>query len=338
MSLGEQVVCPLPKRSQLHRTARTVEQATVHVTVPFPANKPVRSTGLYPTRRENAVAMAALAKRSAHKPSAPKSERFHSGSSRTSGVSRIGGSVITTGVLAAVLAAPAAGSTVIAASNADDGMSTTAEIPVSGPLEQSWVNFNADSLTDTGDLVANPAAASRARVRVPVEVRPCMGVEGAANGSRTVLEQQMVYQPLREGTYVNSSPYGYRFHPVTGAYSLHEGDDYSAPAGTPIYAVADGVVIEVTYSGLRGYYTTIEHTMQDGSVVHSLYLHQTAGSQMVSAGEQVKAGQQIGQVGSTGRSTGSHLHLEIRDTADNSMSPSAWLAANNAVFIGEGCE
>jgi murein DD-endopeptidase MepM/ murein hydrolase activator NlpD len=102
-----------------------------------------------------------------------------------------------------------------------------------------------------------------------------------------------------------SSPFGYRIHPVTGEYKMHKGVDLVASKGTPIYATRSGYVTIATYHSTAGNYVTLNH--QDGYT--SVYMHMT--HDVVSVGEYVKAGQLIGYVGSTGRSTGPHLHFGI---------------------------
>ena len=102
-----------------------------------------------------------------------------------------------------------------------------------------------------------------------------------------------------------SSPFGYRWHPVTSQWSMHNGVDLPAPKGTPIYATRSGYVTIATYHYTAGNYVTINH--QDG--YSSVYMHMT--HYVVEKGDYVKAGQLIGYVGSTGRSTGNHLHFGI---------------------------
>ena len=102
-----------------------------------------------------------------------------------------------------------------------------------------------------------------------------------------------------------SSPFGYRVHPVTGKWTMHKGVDLVASKGTPIYASRSGYVTIATYHSTAGNYVTINH--QDGYT--SVYMHMT--HDVVSVGEYVKAGELIGYVGSTGRSTGPHLHFGI---------------------------
>lgn len=102
-----------------------------------------------------------------------------------------------------------------------------------------------------------------------------------------------------------SSPFGYRVSPTTGASTYHQGVDLAAPAGTPIYATRSGVVSTASYGSAAGYYVTINHL--DG--YSSIYMHMT--NYVVYSGQSVSAGQLIGYVGSTGVSTGNHLHFGI---------------------------
>ena len=103
-----------------------------------------------------------------------------------------------------------------------------------------------------------------------------------------------------------SSPFGYRLHPIYGDWRFHYGVDLSAPQGTPIVASRGGVVTTATYdSSGGGYYVSINH--QDG--FSTRYLHMT--HYIVSPGQYVAAGQVIGYCGSTGASTGPHLHFSV---------------------------
>ena len=101
-----------------------------------------------------------------------------------------------------------------------------------------------------------------------------------------------------------SSPFGYRNCPYHGQ-ELHGGCDVPAPSGTPIRAAKSGVVVISTYGSSYGNYVVIAHS--DGS--RTMYAHQS--QRAVSAGQTVSQGQTIGYVGSTGNSTGSHLHFEL---------------------------
>lgn len=112
-----------------------------------------------------------------------------------------------------------------------------------------------------------------------------------------------------------SSPYGMRVHPVLHTVKMHTGIDYAAATGTPIRATADGTL---TFKGWKGGYgNTVVLTHSNG--IETLYAHMSAFSP---AEGKVKAGEVIGYVGSTGRSTGPHLHYEVRKNGQH-MNPTA---------------
>lgn len=117
------------------------------------------------------------------------------------------------------------------------------------------------------------------------------------------------YWPL-PGRYKISSLFGGRIDPINGRRDNHTGTDIPAPGGTPIYAAKDGVVTTVNANknaSSYGYYCIINH----GSGYATLYAHQNQ-VPIVREGQTVKKGQVIGYVGTTGRSTGNHLHFELR--------------------------
>ncbi len=103
-----------------------------------------------------------------------------------------------------------------------------------------------------------------------------------------------------------SDDYGYRIHPTLGVRQFHNGVDLAAPSGSPILAAQDGVVIAAAYSSTMGNYIMINH----GDGIYTIYMH--ASSLYVSTGQSVSKGQKIAAVGSTGRSTGPHLHFSVR--------------------------
>ncbi len=103
-----------------------------------------------------------------------------------------------------------------------------------------------------------------------------------------------------------TSEFGERIHPVSGQYSFHTGIDIAADTGSPIYAAFDGEVIVSDYDQWNGYYLKIIH---DGNIM-TVYCH--CNELFVKNGDIVKAGDKIAEVGSTGSSTGPHLHFEFR--------------------------
>lgn len=107
-------------------------------------------------------------------------------------------------------------------------------------------------------------------------------------------------------SYRVSSKYGYRVHPISGNTTFHYGVDLAAASGTKVVSVADGTVSETGYGSINGNYIKITHA--DGFVTHYAHLKSIG----VKKGQKVKAGEKIGAVGSTGYSTGPHLHFEVR--------------------------
>ena len=103
-----------------------------------------------------------------------------------------------------------------------------------------------------------------------------------------------------------TSPFGYRYHPILGYRKLHTGIDFGVGYGTPIKAADSGTVIYATWMSGYGNVTILDH----GSGITTLYAHQS--SIAVGSGARVSQGQVIGYVGSTGFSTGPHLHFEVR--------------------------
>ena len=103
-----------------------------------------------------------------------------------------------------------------------------------------------------------------------------------------------------------SDDYGNRIHPTLGIEQFHNGVDFAAPKGTAIYAAYDGQVVAATYSNTMGNYVMIDH----GGGLYTIYMH--ASALYVSKDDIVVRGETIAAVGSTGRSTGNHLHFSVR--------------------------
>ncbi|MDR3270032.1 MAG: peptidoglycan DD-metalloendopeptidase family protein [Peptococcaceae bacterium] len=128
-------------------------------------------------------------------------------------------------------------------------------------------------------------------------------LSASLSGNRVV---GSIYQWPLKSYFTISSPFGYRIHPITKLRSLHTGTDIPAPTGTPIMAAGDGVVIMASDYGAFGNSVIIDH----GSGYTTLYAHQSKMAARV--GQTVYAGDVIGYVGTTGWSTGPHLHFEVR--------------------------
>ncbi|MCW3840582.1 M23 family metallopeptidase [Micromonospora yasonensis] len=119
-----------------------------------------------------------------------------------------------------------------------------------------------------------------------------------------------------------TSRFGVRFDPYYHVWQLHPGVDLAAPVGTPIVAAADGRVTRAGWYGGYGNYTCVDHGRADGQRLSTCYGHQSR--LLVSPGQRVRAGQVIGLVGSTGASTGPHLHFEVR-LGGRAVDPLPWI-------------
>jgi murein DD-endopeptidase MepM/ murein hydrolase activator NlpD len=147
-----------------------------------------------------------------------------------------------------------------------------------------------------------------------------------------VLEGEMASREVRRALLPQSRPvadgfigsgFGWRNDPFTGQMARHEGIDFAAPAGTPIHAAAGGVVVAAQYHPVWGNYVEVDH----GNALMTRYAH--ASRLHVKLGDIAKRGQKLAEVGSTGRSTGPHLHFEVhhRGIAQN---PSKFLLGRDS--------
>lgn len=127
----------------------------------------------------------------------------------------------------------------------------------------------------------------------------------AANGNVITYDGGVFKFPMASYTRM-SDDYGWRMHPTLGVEKFHNGVDFAAPKGTAIYAAYDGKVVAATYSSTMGNYVMIDH----GDGLYTIYMH--ASALYVSKGDVVVRGETIAAVGTTGRSTGNHLHFGVR--------------------------
>lgn len=123
-----------------------------------------------------------------------------------------------------------------------------------------------------------------------------------------------------------SSGFGERAAPCRGCSSDHKGLDLTPGSGTPIYAIADGVVTTQAESGGFGNHVFIEHTI-NGQKVETRYAHMGWGTSPLRPGDTIAVGEFVGLVGNTGQSTGPHLHLEVLVNGAH-VDPFVWLTAN----------
>jgi murein DD-endopeptidase MepM/ murein hydrolase activator NlpD len=185
--------------------------------------------------------------------------------------------------------------------------------------------------TDAG-LLSRASTVSRAARRAPVaattDEKLIAEAEARARQRNAALEAYAA-QAQKQAIKLEKNQWvlplsGYRITATFGMSSglwssTHTGLDFAAPSGTPLHAIAGGVVTSTGYDGAYGNKTVI--TLEDGTEVW--YCHQT--SYLVNTGDTVSAGEVIGSVGSTGNVTGPHLHLEVRPSADSPVDPYAVL-------------
>lgn len=138
------------------------------------------------------------------------------------------------------------------------------------------------------------------------EAQSQAGIAKPIAGLRASREQVSIPSRMPLGGMTLTSEYGMRVHPVTGRRAAHKGIDLAAPTGTPIFATADGMVSRASWFSSYGLYVSIEH----GGEIQTRYAHMSRLN--VAEGQRVSKGDVIGYVGSTGRSTGPHLHYEVR--------------------------
>lgn len=166
-----------------------------------------------------------------------------------------------------------------------------------------------------GDINNKEAAIQEYEADIAAQNAAIAALEAAAAAERKQLEEMnkprvtydggMFQQPLTSFKRI-SDDYGNRIHPTLGVQKFHNGVDFAAPTGTPILAAYNGTVVGADYNSSMGNYVMINH----GDGLYTIYMH--ASALYVSSGQTVTKGQQIAAVGSTGRSTGPHLHFSVR--------------------------
>jgi len=180
-------------------------------------------------------------------------------------------------------------------------------------------------LFNSWQSLEHPGAASL------VSVSKAGDVAGQQASFRGVMTSVSIPSLMPIETVRLTSSYGMREHPVLGGRRQHKGVDLAAPVGTPIYATANGrVEMAQWYSGY-GLYVSLEH----GGAIETRYGHM---SQLnVAAGQFVKKGDIIGFVGSTGRSTGPHLHYEVRVNGE-AVNPLPYMQGNGLALAASPTE
>ena len=164
--------------------------------------------------------------------------------------------------------------------------------------------INADAAEVNRQLDAESAAAAEIQAEIAKKQKQ---LEEERKQNNIVISSESGYLWPLPGYYRLSSLFGYRIHPITGVAHSHTGIDIPASGGTPILAAKSGQVVTSAYHYSYGNYVVIDH----GNGNSTLYAHMS--SRAVSEGQMVTQGQVIGYVGTTGSSTGNHLHFEVRD-------------------------
>ena len=148
----------------------------------------------------------------------------------------------------------------------------------------------------------------------------------AGVGDVSVVESDLIVWPVVTWE-KRASGFGPRSAPCGGCSTFHDGIDFNPGDGTPVMSIADGVVVLATENGGGlGVNVEVQHNI-GGELITSSYAHMQYGSLAVSVGDSVTAGQQVGLVGSTGQSTGPHLHLEMFGVDGVRFDGFAWLSA-----------
>ena len=160
--------------------------------------------------------------------------------------------------------------------------------------EAAIAEYEADAAEQDAAIAALEAAAAEAKKQLEELNKPQVSYDGG-----------MFQMPLASYKRV-SSEYGYRIHPTLGINKFHNGVDFAANSGTPIMAAYGGTVVGAAYNSSMGNYVMIDH----GDGLFTIYMH--ASELYVSSGQSVSKGETIAAVGSTGRSTGPHLHFSVR--------------------------
>ncbi|TQL45014.1 peptidase M23-like protein [Homoserinimonas aerilata] len=202
-----------------------------------------------------------------------------------------------------------------------------------GSLAVANIASSAAETQDIQSMVVNAAAADAAASSAPV---------ARDNYEAKTFQQQIIQSRVNPNFYYTNNPNGSIQWPFPGTVPItsgfgpravcsycstyHLGIDFTPGAGTPIQAITAGTVSDIVLGGGLGNHVVIDHVV-NGQLVQSVYAHMAWGSIQVAVGQQVEVGTIVGAVGSTGASTGAHLHLEVH-VEGTPVDPFAWLKAN----------
>ncbi len=237
----------------------------------------------------------------------------------------------TDGFVAEAIARPLVATTVLATGRIDNNLSADASaagVPTSVLIEMIRIfSFDVDfqrdiqpgddfevlydakleedgSLAKTGDVLYAAMTLSGKRTEL-YGFTPKSGVSDFFDTKGQSVRKTLLRTPI-DGARLSSS-FGMRKHPILGYTRMHRGSDFAAPRGTPIYAAGDGTIQIAGRKGAYGNYVRIRHN----STYDTAYAHMNSIAKGMRSGKRVRQGQIIGYVGTTGRSTGPHLHYEV---------------------------
>ncbi|SIO21140.1 M23 family metallopeptidase [Agromyces cerinus] len=197
-----------------------------------------------------------------------------------------------------------------------------ARASVYAPVEDT-IDYAPQTVEVGSDGVMSQLAAEQYDVEA---APPPITSQVASVGNVQLIDTNAIVWPVQNPT-KRSDGFGPRSAPCSGCSSSHDGVDFNPGNGTPVVSIADGVVVLATENGGGlGVNVEVQHNI-GGELITSSYAHMQYGSIAVSVGQQVTAGQQLGLVGTTGQSTGPHLHLEMFGADGVRFDGFAWLSA-----------
>jgi murein DD-endopeptidase MepM/ murein hydrolase activator NlpD len=174
-----------------------------------------------------------------------------------------------------------------------------------GPSDALEVIYSAEGEAEGAEILYASLTLGNAQHRFYRFRAPSDGTVDYYDDEGKSAQRFLVKKPVAQGRFTSS--FGMRRHPILRRYRMHSGIDWAAPSGTPIMAAGDGVIEKIGTKAGYGRSITMQHT----NGYETTYNHMSGYAKGLEAGARVKQGQVIGYVGSTGLSTGPHLHFEV---------------------------
>jgi murein DD-endopeptidase MepM/ murein hydrolase activator NlpD len=178
---------------------------------------------------------------------------------------------------------------------------------------------NAAQAVDAQQGQVQQGSQTSLQAQLAAQAKALLGAAGAKPGSSFAPVPGTLAWPAHGPI---TSPFGMRVHPITGVRKLHTGTDLGIPCGTPVHAAREGTVLSAGWDTAYGFRTVVSHGVVNGALLTTTYNHQSHIG--VSVGQHVDVGQVIGISGTTGYSTGCHLHFELLVNADF-VDPMPWM-------------